>query len=31
MANDWVGEERTTDIIRGNFEALKRYKDLIKR
>ena len=30
MAGDWVGEEKTTEIIRANFEALKRYKDLIK-
>ena len=30
MAGDWVGEERTTEIIRANYEALKRYKDLIK-
>jgi hypothetical protein len=31
MGDDWVGEERTTEIVRGNFEALKKYKDLIKR
>ena len=31
MGGDWVGEERTTEIIRNNFEALKTYKDLIKR
>ncbi len=30
MAGDWVGEERTTEIIRANYEALKQYKDLIK-
>jgi tripartite-type tricarboxylate transporter receptor subunit TctC len=30
MAGNWVGEERTNQIIRANFEALKRYKDLIK-
>lgn len=30
MAGDWVGEARTTEIIRANFEALKRYKDLLK-
>ena len=30
MAGDWVGEERTTQIIKTNFEALKEYKDLIK-
>jgi len=30
MAGDWVGEERTTSIIRANFEGLKKYKDLIK-
>jgi hypothetical protein len=27
---DWVGEERTTDIIRANFEGLKKYKNLTK-
>jgi putative tricarboxylic transport membrane protein len=31
MGDDWVGEERTTEIVRANFEALKKYKDLIKR
>ena len=31
MGDDWVGEERTTEIVRSNFEALKKYKDLIKR
>jgi tripartite-type tricarboxylate transporter receptor subunit TctC len=30
MGGDWVGEERTTQIIRANFEALKKYKDLLK-
>ncbi len=30
MAGDWVGEARTTQIIRANFEALKAYKDLLK-
>ena len=30
MAGDWVGEERTTKIIHANFEALKKYKDLLK-
>jgi hypothetical protein len=25
-----VGEERTTEIIRANYEALKKYKDLLK-
>jgi putative tricarboxylic transport membrane protein len=30
MAGNWVGEERTTQIIRANFEALKKYKDLLK-
>ena len=30
MGGDWVGEERTTEIIHANFEGLKRYKDLIK-
>ncbi len=29
MAGDWVGEEQTTQIIRANFEALKKYKDLL--
>jgi putative tricarboxylic transport membrane protein len=31
MGGDWVGEERTSQIIRANFDALKEYKDLIKR
>jgi hypothetical protein len=30
MAGDWVGEERTAETIRANYEALKEYKDLIK-
>src|ERR1700722_17663173 len=30
IGGDWVGEERTTEIIRANFDALKQYKDLIK-
>jgi hypothetical protein len=30
MAGDWVGEERTTEIIRANFDGLNKYKDLIK-
>jgi putative tricarboxylic transport membrane protein len=30
MAGDWVGEERTAEIIRANFDGLKKYKDLIK-
>ena len=30
MGGDWVGEERTIDVIRANFDALKQYKDLIK-
>jgi putative tricarboxylic transport membrane protein len=30
MAGNWVGEERTMQIIRANFEALKKYKDLLK-
>ena len=30
MGGEWMGEERTTQIIRANFEALKKYKDLIK-
>ena len=29
MGGDWVGEERTIDVIRANFDALKQYKDLI--
>ena len=30
MRGDWVGEEKTTAQIRANFEALKKYKDLLK-
>lgn len=30
MAGEWVGEERTEQIIRNNFAALEKYKDLIK-
>ena len=30
MGGDWVGEERTTQIVRANFEGLKKYKDLLK-
>jgi putative tricarboxylic transport membrane protein len=30
MGGDWVGEERTTQIIHANFETLKKYKDLLK-
>ena len=30
MAGEWVGEERTTMIIRANFEALKQYRELLK-
>ena len=30
MAGDWVGEERTTEIVRGNFEALRKYQNLLK-
>jgi tripartite-type tricarboxylate transporter receptor subunit TctC len=31
MVGEWVGEARTNEIIRTNFEALKKYKDLMKR
>ena len=31
MAGDWVGPEQTTALIRANFEALKEYKDLLKK
>ena len=31
MAGDWVGEDRTAEIIRANFDGLRKYKDLIKR
>ena len=30
MAGNWVGDERTTEIIRANFDALKKYKDLLR-
>ncbi len=30
MGGDWVGEERTTEIIRANFDVLAKYKGLIK-
>jgi tripartite-type tricarboxylate transporter receptor subunit TctC len=30
MAGNWLGEDRTRQIIRANFEALKKYKDLLK-
>jgi putative tricarboxylic transport membrane protein len=29
MAGDWIGEERTTEIIRTSFEILKKYKELL--
>lgn len=29
MQGNWVGEERTTQIIRASFEALKKYKNLL--
>jgi tripartite-type tricarboxylate transporter receptor subunit TctC len=29
MAGNWVGEEKTTQIVRANFEQLKKYKDLM--
>ena len=31
MDGDWVGEDRTTQTIRANFEALKTYRGLIKK
>jgi tripartite-type tricarboxylate transporter receptor subunit TctC len=31
MAGDWVGEARTTEIIRADFEQLKLYRDLLKK
>jgi putative tricarboxylic transport membrane protein len=31
MAGDWVGPEKTTATIYENFEALKEYKDLLKK
>jgi putative tricarboxylic transport membrane protein len=30
MAGDWVGEDRTTQMIRDQFEVLKKYQDLLK-
>jgi len=30
MAGDWVGEEKTTETVRANFEALKKYQGLLK-
>ena len=30
MGGEWVGEERTNEIIRANYEAMKKYKDLLK-
>lgn len=30
MAADWVGEERTTEIIRASFDGLQKYKAMIK-
>jgi tripartite-type tricarboxylate transporter receptor subunit TctC len=31
MAGDWIGEEKTTEIIKANYDALKVYKDLLKK
>jgi putative tricarboxylic transport membrane protein len=31
MKGDWIGPEETDKIIRANFEALKKYKDLLKK
>jgi tripartite-type tricarboxylate transporter receptor subunit TctC len=31
MGGNWVGEERTTQIVRKNFEILKKYKGLLNR
>jgi tripartite-type tricarboxylate transporter receptor subunit TctC len=31
MAGNWVGEERTLQIVRANYDALSKYKDLIAR
>jgi putative tricarboxylic transport membrane protein len=31
MKGDWIGEERTLQIVSANFEALKKYKDLLKK
>ena len=31
LAGNWVGEEQTTQIIRANFDALKKYKDLLNK
>jgi tripartite-type tricarboxylate transporter receptor subunit TctC len=30
MGDDWVGEEKTTQIIQTNFDVLQKYKNLIK-
>jgi tripartite-type tricarboxylate transporter receptor subunit TctC len=30
MAGEWLGEERTTQIIHANFEQLNKYKDLLR-
>jgi hypothetical protein len=30
MAGDWIGEQRTTEIIKTNFETLKTYRNLLK-
>jgi tripartite-type tricarboxylate transporter receptor subunit TctC len=30
MGDDWVGEEKTSQMIRASFDTLKQYKDLIK-
>jgi len=30
MGGEWIGEERTTEIIRTNFQILEKYKDLLK-
>jgi tripartite-type tricarboxylate transporter receptor subunit TctC len=30
MAGDWIGEERTTQIIKTNFETLKSYRGLLR-
>ena len=31
MAGDWVGEARTTQIIRTSYDALSKYKDLLRK
>ena len=30
MAGDWVGEDKTAQIVQANFDALKKYENLIK-